>query len=48
MKYLKRFNESFPGDNIEATIINGNIIIDIRINSLLPREDNNKIIFLYF
>ena len=26
MKYLKRFNESFPGDNIEATIRNGNIL----------------------
>ncbi len=26
MKYLKRFNESFPGENIEATIINGNIV----------------------
>jgi hypothetical protein len=34
MKYLKRFNESFPGDNIEATISNGNIFANDDVRKL--------------
>ena len=34
MKYLKRFNESFPGYNIEATISNGNIVSNDDVKKL--------------
>ena len=38
MKYLKRFNESFPGDNIEATIRNGNILSNDDVRNINSKD----------
>ena len=38
MKYLKRFNESFPGDNIEATISDGNILSNDDVRNINSKD----------